>query len=206
MSCEGSMTFGESEHPGGLRLTDRAARLAGLSPEMKLLDIGCGNGESLGHLSAKFGIIPYGIDISDEAIECARQKSNPHRAQLSVGSAQSLPYEDSFFDAALCECVFSILDSFCGALAEIRRVLSPNGILIASDICKRSELDGIQERFKRAGFDILAFEEHRAALVTYAAEAYESGALSSRPAMAAETARFVYSQSTYYLIVCQRIY
>ena len=202
------MSFDESMHPGGLRLTDRAARLAGIEPGMKLLDVGCGIGQSLEYLYNKFGIIPSGIDISEKAIAMARKRLPS--AFFRVGDAAALPFKDASFDAVVSECVLSLLNmseikpASIDAISEIRRVLCPPGTLIISDVCEKDDLKNIQRRYEQSGFEVICFEEHNAALVTYAAEAYNQDARSSCFTEEVETACNTYNRATYYLMICKR--
>ena len=43
----------------------------------------------------------YGIDLSEHLVEMARQRLG-ERAEIRLGSAEALPYEDNRFDAVFC--------------------------------------------------------------------------------------------------------
>ncbi|MCL2366619.1 MAG: class I SAM-dependent methyltransferase [Oscillospiraceae bacterium] len=186
------MSTYESMHPGGLRLTDRAARIAALSFGMKLLDIGCGTGVSLELLEHKFGIIPYGIDLSERFIQMAKRRLP--EAVLIVGDATYLPYEDMSFDVAVCECMLSLLTNPTSAILEVCRILRTDGTLIVSDICGRDDADTVKRMCSEAGFDVTHFEEHRAALITYAVEMHDAGA-----ALCGDV-----NNATYYLLIGEK--
>ena len=158
----------EALHPGGLRLTSRAARLAGISPGMKLLDIGCGTGAALEYLSQEFAIEPYGIDISAEMISIAARRLKTEG--LFVGDAAALPFTSAFFSAVICECTLSLLESTGKAYREIYRVLVPGGLFISSDVCDFCDTKPIKAALDANGFDLICFEDHRPALITYIAE------------------------------------
>ena len=192
----------KSMHPGGLRLTDRAARLAGVSSGMSLLDIGCGAGASLEFLARKFGIIPFGMELSKERLNTASE--HLPGVTLNIGDAAQIPYGDMCFDAVICECVLSLVEDATQAAHEMHRVLRPDGTLIVSDVCCENDFCEIQAMFTEAGFNVTHFEEHRAALVTYAAEAYISG--TSPPSFGAtcETSCTAHGRSTYYLLIGRR--
>ncbi len=98
----------------------------GLKSGDRVLDVGCGKGFLLFDImQAVSGIEVVGIDISDYAVEHAKEEVRPF---LKVGHAKELPFEDQSFDL-----VFSIntlhnlycyeLDS---ALREIERVGKKN--------------------------------------------------------------------------------
>jgi ubiquinone/menaquinone biosynthesis C-methylase UbiE len=90
-----------------------------LPPECaSILDIGCGDGRTLSLCPN----IPYraGIDYSSEAIDQARR--NVPGADFRVAMAESLPFEDAHFDAAI-SCVTLPLVNIPVALRECARVL-----------------------------------------------------------------------------------
>lgn len=72
-----------------------------LSPQKgkKILDIGCGTGYFLKAAEEK-GLETYGIDLSEEAIEIAKEMTKNSR--LEAGSGESLKYSDDFFDYVAC--------------------------------------------------------------------------------------------------------
>ena len=79
-----------------LRLRDLLARsLPGGSAS--LLDVGCGNGSLLASVGQRWPDVRLaGLDLQPERIEEAR--ANAPDAQLVVGSADALPFEDRAFD------------------------------------------------------------------------------------------------------------
>ena len=94
-----------------------------------ILDYGCFDGDE----SAKyiqFGALKvYGIDISDVAIERARQKKLGDRAEFLAGDAHNLPYENDKFDLVFGRAILHHLELKI-ALQEVYRVLKPGGIAI----------------------------------------------------------------------------
>jgi ubiquinone/menaquinone biosynthesis C-methylase UbiE len=145
-------------HPGGLRLTERAARLCGLAPGDSLIDVGCGQGASVGFLRDNLGLRAVGIDMD----------------------AAGLPYPDGIFDAAMFECVLSVLPDAGAALREARRVVRAGGRLIVSDVYHKDagtpwSADGLRTIVESAGFGVIVSEDHTPALVTYRAERYAAG-------------------------------
>ncbi|MCP4105930.1 MAG: class I SAM-dependent methyltransferase [Desulfobacteraceae bacterium] len=103
---------------------------------MRILDIGCGNGNGLREF-LQWGSVPKnlsGIDIRPEPIERA-SLLNP-TIDYRCTDATNLPWEAESFDLCLCYTVFSSVpdDSAQEAIAEeIRRILSPGGILVWYD-------------------------------------------------------------------------
>lgn len=184
-----------SMHPGGLRLTSRAARLAALAPGMKLLDIGCGGGATLGYLQEKYGVEPFGIDSSEELITRARARYP--ELNLTAGDAKSLPFAGAGFDAVLSECSFSVIGDYPRLLRESFRVLKDGAALIVSDICPKTGLEKMRASFCGAGFQIRFFEEHMPALVTYARELERAGIDARRLCGGMR-------ETTYFLIICEK--
>jgi len=68
----------------------------GIKPGDKILDVGCGKGFLLYDFTLVVpGVEVFGIDISDYAIEHAKDEVKDH---LRVGNANSLPFADGQFD------------------------------------------------------------------------------------------------------------
>lgn len=98
--------------------------------ELKVLDLGCGNGYALGEVSRELPLNRYwGLDFSEDLLEVARGRGLP-RVEFASGDARALPYETGFFDAVYTErCLINILETpeQIRALQEVARVLKPGG-------------------------------------------------------------------------------
>ena len=70
---------------------------------IKVLDVPFGTGRFVEMLIEKDAAI-YGIDISQDMLIAAEEAlgENWNRCQVKVGSADELPYEDGYFDLAIC--------------------------------------------------------------------------------------------------------
>ncbi len=167
-------------HPGGLRLTDRAVRLAGLHNGMAVADIGCGAGSTAAYLMRKYGLIVTGLEISEPLIRIARQNHpGPRFIQRDCGT---LPFAPESLDAALFECSLSVIGYDGRTLADCASALVMNGRLIISDLfTKRTAhnppalpaFEVLESRLAAAGFAVDIQEDHTPALITYAAELSE---------------------------------
>jgi 2-polyprenyl-3-methyl-5-hydroxy-6-metoxy-1,4-benzoquinol methylase len=105
-----------------------------LSPNDKILDLGCGDGVFALSAKKKFSEV-YGIDISDVAIELATKsilkredKSSFHFSTYDAD--ESLPFQDSFFDAITCLAVLEHATHPPSFLQEMKRVLKKSGELV----------------------------------------------------------------------------
>ena len=102
-----------------------------LDPASKVLDVGCGTGYGTALMAAKAARVA-GVDIAWEAIQYAR--ANYVRPNLSFAGAdcRRLPFPDNFFDRAVMFEVIEHMSEQATCLSEIRRVLTPEGVLILS--------------------------------------------------------------------------
>jgi SAM-dependent methyltransferase len=115
------------------RMRERTLDVAGIVAGEAVLDVGCGTGTlalAAGRRVGASGSV-NGIDASEEMIDRARAKS-ARRGQpvtFGVAAAQALPFADATFDVVLCSLAVHHLpeDARAGALAEMRRVLKPEG-------------------------------------------------------------------------------
>ncbi|MCW5725686.1 MAG: methyltransferase domain-containing protein [Maricaulaceae bacterium] len=113
-----------------------------LRPGMRVLDLGCGRGR---HLHALYwGETPVhavGADLSfGEALVAAHgffslpppPESPDRSAALSAADAGRLPFADASFDRVICSEVLEHVDDPEAVLAEIIRVLKPDGLVAVS--------------------------------------------------------------------------
>lgn len=94
----------------------------------KLLDIGCGNGDSIEVIKDKFEKV-YGCDISETALHKAMQRGIECTCTDLNGSSR-LPYQDESFNNVILLEVLEHLFNPLNQLKEIYRVLKPVGQLI----------------------------------------------------------------------------
>jgi SAM-dependent methyltransferase len=99
----------------------------------RVLDCGCGPGSvtcDLARLVASGHVI--GIDQEASQIERARTEAARRgltNATFEVGSIYKLPFQDSSFEVVFAHAVFEYLSALAEALAEVRRILVPGGLV-----------------------------------------------------------------------------
>lgn len=97
------------------------------------LEIGCADGSNLAGILDSKKIKGFGIDPSSEAIQSGREKYPD--LSLSVGSSDSLKFEDSSMNAVwMGFCLYLVDRPFLmPTVSEVDRVLKNNGVLIITD-------------------------------------------------------------------------
>lgn len=97
--------------------------------KLKALDYGCGIGR-LAILFEEFGVEAYGTDISEKAIQTAKNLSQTSGFDMNerfwVADGFSIPFPDNFFDFACCEAVldsmpFSVAKACFAELARVTK-------------------------------------------------------------------------------------
>ena len=98
----------------------------------KVLDIGIGSGLNIPFYNSDKIDKVIGIDPSHELIELAKELANDSKAsiKLVIGSAESIPYPDNFFDTVLVTYTMCTIPNVAIANKEMWRVLKDDGRLI----------------------------------------------------------------------------
>jgi len=134
-------------HP--LRLEWLLQYLKYLRPQARILDYGCGYGRLLNQLSEAGYGNAVGIDFSDKMLRQCRSQF-PHLT-LVQNDGLTLPFRDRAFDAVLLFAVLTCIpsdDDQRTLLAEVRRVLRPEGILYISDLLINTDVRNLA-RYER---------------------------------------------------------
>ncbi len=104
-----------------------------LKPFASILDVGCGTGAILSVVvTQNIHVAASGIDISEKMIEKATEIM-AGKAELIIGDADDLPWNDSSFDLVICNSSFHHYPEPLKVLIEIRRILKSNGRIIIAD-------------------------------------------------------------------------
>jgi malonyl-CoA O-methyltransferase len=104
-----------------------------LAPQV-VLDLGTGTGDAAVQLKRRFRSAEViGADISPQMLEATRRRSHWWRPIRCVeADARSLPFEPASIDLLFTNLMLQWVDPPDAALAEMRRVLRPGGLLLAS--------------------------------------------------------------------------
>jgi sarcosine/dimethylglycine N-methyltransferase len=125
-------------HTRGLAATADLARLAGITADMSVLDVGSGLGGPARALAATHGCLVTGVDLSEPFVEAARyltqRTRQSDRVSFQTGSALELPFEKGRFDAVLLQHVAMNIADRARLYREIRRVLKPGGRFATYDV------------------------------------------------------------------------
>lgn len=97
-----------------------------------VLDVGAGTGELLALVHARFPDAALsGVDPAARMLARAREK--PFPAELSIGTAEALPFPAEHFDLVLSTMSFHHWADPARGLAEIHRVLTPGGTAVVAE-------------------------------------------------------------------------
>jgi sarcosine/dimethylglycine N-methyltransferase len=125
-------------HTRGLAATVEIGKLAGLTADMSVLDIGAGVGGPARLLAATYGCQVTGVDLSAPFVEAARYLTErtwqSAKVSFQTASALDLPFDDGRFDAVLLQHVAMNISDRAGLYREIRRVLKPGGRFATFDV------------------------------------------------------------------------
>ena len=116
------------------------SRLAGdtfltwLAPSsgLRWIDVGCGNGAFTDTLVQRCAPRQVqGLDPSQAQLDFARSRLAGQAAEFRLGGAESLPFADATFDAAVMALVIFFVPDPARGVAEMARVVAPGGSVSA---------------------------------------------------------------------------
>ncbi|MFV2019627.1 methyltransferase domain-containing protein [Micromonospora sp. LOL_023] len=107
-----------------------------LRPGLTVLDVGCGPGTDLPAMAVAVGSdgAVIGVDHDPEMLEQAQRRSAAHpQVSVRAGDAHALPFGDASVDRARIDRVLQHLADPRQALAELRRVVRPGGLVALAE-------------------------------------------------------------------------
>ena len=109
------------------------ALVAEKNPE-RILDIATGTGDLVIMMSNTSAKKIIGLDISAGMLEVGKQKIEAkkltEKIEMVLGDSENMPYPDNYFDAITVSFGIRNFETLEKGLAEIYRVLKPNGIFV----------------------------------------------------------------------------
>ena len=118
-------------NPSSIRFLDESGDLSGA----KLLDLGCGIGETSRMLAERVGPggSVHGIDFDPALVESAQSLNGQENITFAQGDAQALDFADASFDVVYTRFLLVHLQEPQAALKEMTRVCKPQGKVIVHD-------------------------------------------------------------------------
>ncbi|HEU0021771.1 MAG TPA: class I SAM-dependent methyltransferase [Dehalococcoidia bacterium] len=146
---QGSLHWGWFDQETGEDFLDACANLnrvmarkAGIGSSSRVLDLGCGNGNTAAWLSRSTGCRVTGIDLSGVRVENARSAARELPPEIGAllefrkASATSLPFDDHSFTHVWSQATIYHVPEKLQALAQAYRTLEPDGLFVFDDLIK----------------------------------------------------------------------
>jgi len=126
-------------HIRGDTATKELIKLSGFTPDMQILDVGCGIGGSTRRLSHQTGCRVTGVDLSEEYVDTAERLTQllnmQERVKFHAASALDLPFDDDSFDGAWSLQMNMNVEDKLSWLRETYRVLKPGARAVLYEVC-----------------------------------------------------------------------
>jgi len=125
-------------HLGGQDATQALLEMCPLDATSRILDVGCGPGNTACFVAEQYGARVHGIDISEVMIAKAKERAQRQglmdMVEFRVADVFCLPFEDDSFDVVIIESVLTPLPGDKKqALMEMLRVVRPGGWIGANE-------------------------------------------------------------------------
>ncbi len=185
-------------HTRGLAATTELAKLAGMTADMSVLDVGSGIGGPARFLAATCGCQVTGVDLSEPFVDAARylteRTGQSGQVSFQTASALELPFDDGRFDVAVLQHVAMNISDRARLYREILRVLKSGGKFATFDVVLNSgnphypvpwartpatsfllTAAATREAIESAGFRMLAWQDDSEAVKAWIAQVRASG-------------------------------
>ena len=189
-------------HTRGLAATAELAKLAAITADMSVLDVGSGVGGPARFLAATYGCQVTGVDLSEPFVDAARylteRTGQSGQVSFQTASALELPFDDGGFDVAVLQHVAMNISDRARLYREILRVLKSGGKFATFDVVLNSgdphypvpwartpatsfllTAAATREAIESAGFRMLAWQDNSEAAKAWIAQLRASGPPSS---------------------------
>jgi sarcosine/dimethylglycine N-methyltransferase len=119
-------------HTGGRESTRALARLAGIRPGVRLLDVGSGIGGPARTLAAEFGALVTGLDITEAFCRTAQELTTlvglSDRVTFQHGDALAPPFPGGSFDVVWSQNSIMNIPDHPRLFRQLARILAPEGV------------------------------------------------------------------------------
>ncbi len=125
-----------------------------------VLDVGCGAGQELVPFLEKTDALGVGVDAAAELGSVTKDffdKTNfKNRVAFTRAFGESLPFADASFDVVLCRVALPYMNNR-QAIAEVARVLRPNGVFLLKTHAPAFYFGMLKERWKSFSLRQIAY-------------------------------------------------
>ena len=137
--------------------------LLDLAPNSRVLDIGCGKGESLIRMVELFNISGVGVDLSPYFSKDCKENINKRVPSsdikiLEMDGAKYKPDENETYDLSMCLGASWIYNGFKGTIEALKKMTKPEGLIIVGEPYWLKEPD--DEYLKMSGIKKEEFNSH----------------------------------------------
>ena len=123
-----------------IQLYHRTASQVDLSGK-RVLEVSCGHGGGSSYLLRALRPASYtGLDLNRVGIDFCRNRHNLAGLDFVQGDAENLPFDDESFDAVINIEASHLYPQFPRFLAEVARVLRPDGHFLYADLRPRADI------------------------------------------------------------------
>jgi ubiquinone/menaquinone biosynthesis C-methylase UbiE len=121
--------------PGGDAILLEILEGLAINPGARVLELGCGNGDTAEYLRERYGCDVTGVDVSAALI--GRAKVEHGKIKFLVCGAEEITFPDGSFDLVICECILSLCENPAEVIGRVAKALGCGGRLVILDLFER---------------------------------------------------------------------